>query len=799
MKYLGLTLFCLIYVNAESQNVYSHFASGGLSADSFWAKMPKTQYDKDILEIYNSLSHKLYRTQEEVKEFDSVRIKMMIAEEYGRRALRNWGLTFWMRYPHDKRRFDWLLRTVNDPPTYFTNVEEGMTEWAHETYGAPFDEKAEREWKAKYSRFRKEFMNSDQISVAKKEKLIQYELTGEPFQYFWVDNRRRRAWDYAKWEKKVVIFARWWYSNVYDKDPDRYSRGGIDMAQEWFVDEIVTNQRQLGFTSVDVEHILRLFKRSGVTRLQENAQQKLSLMKLSAKPFTFSGISTDGDTIDVKRLRGKVVLVDFWNTGCVGCIQMMPFVDSIYKKYRTDGFEVISLCCPLPGDTASDRGLAIKIHERAGAGLPLVYLSRQQFAKLYGEFGFVGAPQLLLLDQKGDLVMYNDALLIHGGLESLVKKLLSAPGQGKNSIKLSKEAGYIIEGTMEGAGDSTVVYLVDNMKIDTVEKTTIKRGKFSFKGQLSAEPAWYSVRLKGQRTWPTFLLENSRIVIRGNVEDFERAKVNGSKTNQEYEEFKNTDNEFIKGRDSLVKEILAAKKLKDKENASNLQLERDSGAIRRAAFWAAFIQSHPDSKYTPYLILSDVRFEYSRKQAEYDNLTPEVKKSNFGLLLNEEIVRERLRSTIKIGNIAPDFSSITPNGDSLSLSQVIKNSKLTLIDFWASWCGPCRAETPNLREVYRDFHNKGFNILSVSFDGEEKSWKDAIAKDSMNWNQVSELKFRDESAGLLYGVDGIPASVLVDSVGRILAIDAPGAKIPSGGGSLRGKELYQKVHDLLGE
>jgi peroxiredoxin len=133
--------------------------------------------------------------------------------------------------------------------------------------------------------------------------------------------------------------------------------------------------------------------------------------------------------------------------------------------------------------------------------------------------------------------------------------------------------------------------------------------------------------------------------------------------------------------------------------------------------------------------------------------------------------------------MAPDFKLPTPDGDTIALSDY--RGKYVLVDFWASWCGPCRQENPNIVRMYNRFKGKNFEILGVSLDKERAGWVKAIADDQLTWKQVSDLKFWDSIVTGLYAIQSIPATLLVDPDGKIIARN------------LRGPELEEKIASLL--
>jgi thiol-disulfide isomerase/thioredoxin len=365
--------------------------------------------------------------------------------------------------------------------------------------------------------------------------------------------------------------------------------------------------------------------------------------------------------------------------------------------------------------------------------------------------------------------------------------------------------GFVIQGIIRGLKDKTLIYLVhysSDQRIDTLQHKISKNGYFRFKGMVPIEAEFYRIIIDSNKKSIPILLDNSKIRIEVSLKDdwtditIFKVKITGSKSQ---DDFSNFEKQFyiVNEEKKIMLEKYNDMKAKgvNPENIYNDLVILNSKIYKLKKQW---VLDHPKSFYSPYVI-DNIISNVEEQDSAYKKLDENSKESYYGILLKKNIDNAKLRATIKVGNLAPNFSSITPDGLTLTLKEVVDKGKLTLIDFWASWCVPCRKEVGNLRKVYNAFHSKGFNILSVAFDEKRKNWMDAITKDSMTWFQVSQLKFRLEDAGVIYGINGIPASILLDKEGRIVAIDASGSAIFNAAdeGTLRGDALYRKIEKIL--
>jgi len=195
-----------------------------------------------------------------------------------------------------------------------------------------------------------------------------------------------------------------------------------------------------------------------------------------------------------------------------------------------------------------------------------------------------------------------------------------------------------------------------------------------------------------------------------------------------------------------------------------------------------FIRNNPHSLVSVTSIGNFVRSAEDNEIAElYNGLSDQVKQSRAGMQINRIITA---KNNGKVGVTAPNFYQTDPDGNIISLADY--RGKYVLVDFWASWCIPCREENPNLRAAYEQYQDKGFEILGISLDDDKEKWLKAIASDGLNWKQVSDLQGWKNKVSEQFGIYSIPQNILVDPSGMIVA------------NNLRGKELNSKLEELLG-
>ena len=356
---------------------------------------------------------------------------------------------------------------------------------------------------------------------------------------------------------------------------------------------------------------------------------------------------------------------------------------------------------------------------------------------------------------------------------------------------------YAINGKVASINPPSKIYLTYRSEGKAVtDSSSVVKGVFAFTGEVKdITPATLLVDYKGvgitnidRKTKQDILsiyLVNGTTKVSG-ADSLADAKVSGTKVNvdnQAYKAFLKPVNDAYTALDA---EYYATPKEKrgSKDFGDYIDKKEDSIGVKEKAIDSLYILANPDS----YMSLQALRGmggpypDVSLLQPKFDALAPALRESKAGLTYQKYL---NVLKTVAVGAVAPEFAEADTNGKMVSLSSF--RGKYVLVDFWASWCGPCRAENPNVVKAYNNYKDKNFTILSVSLDrpGKRDAWVKAIKNDGLAWNHISDLKFWDNDAAVLYGIKAIPQNLLLDPNGKIIARN------------LRGEDLQHKLNELL--
>lgn len=342
----------------------------------------------------------------------------------------------------------------------------------------------------------------------------------------------------------------------------------------------------------------------------------------------------------------------------------------------------------------------------------------------------------------------------------------------KENKKSTPNNEFTLIGAVEGIDNGTWIHLMlDDKPIDS---TQVETNRFSFKGTLD-HPRDFGLYIKGSQNYTQIWLEPKTVHFKAKNGAFDKAEITGSNTQKEQEILSSSLRDYRNRRDSLTtiyRNLKTNDSLK-KVVAKELQKIYDSHTVIEQDF----IKKNPTSYVSAFLIdVYATTFGKTKTTELYNVLSDSLKSSCYGKNINQYL---DLYKNLKVGDKYVDFSMTNKKGKEIHLSDY--EGKLILLDFWASWCGPCIEEYPALKKAYAEFSNDNFEIVSISEDQTKLEWLNAIEKNKLNWVHLWNEDGNRAAPFLIYGINGIPDNFLINEKGIIIARN------------LRGEQLIETV------
>ena len=350
---------------------------------------------------------------------------------------------------------------------------------------------------------------------------------------------------------------------------------------------------------------------------------------------------------------------------------------------------------------------------------------------------------------------------------------------GQDYEKPAAKVDYSISGDIKDLRDSTMIFLSRPGKPSDVLATDYsKKGKFTLFGKID-DADLYQINFIGYPDQADVFLSEGKLTVSGDVKALKKLTYSGTEVQKDYEAYTAKFDALKERLGRLATLINKTTEAKKRDSLISIFEKHKQKVLDQVDL---FVKSKPASPVTPFIVYvtSPLDNDMNGLEMRYAALNDVARQTHYG----REIAKLIASSKIGLeGSQAVDFTQNDTANNPVSLSSF--KGKYVLVDFWASWCGPCRHENPAVVAAYNEFKNKNFTILSVSLDQNKDKWKQAILNDNLTWTHVSDLKYWQNEVAQLYHIQSIPANMLIDPTGKIIARN------------LRGDALYEALGKLL--
>lgn len=349
---------------------------------------------------------------------------------------------------------------------------------------------------------------------------------------------------------------------------------------------------------------------------------------------------------------------------------------------------------------------------------------------------------------------------------------------------------YEVECNADGIYNGVRAYLKSsNNNKQVIDTAVVMNGAFKFKGEVSS-PEMRILTIDGINGQTALVLESGKTNVTIYKDSIYKSIIKGGENNSIFNKYKDGYQNLVEKVTSLREEYMASRN--NIEAVKRIQKQNVELRLELKNYGLNFLTQHPDTDFSLMLLESiTLQKEFDAKLANeiLEKIPNKISNRQYNIevmqKINFNINNALSKAVIEVNSIAPDFTAPDPEGNQITLSEIL--GKVTILDFWASWCRPCRVENPNFVKLYDKYHEKGLNIISVSLDRENQKsrWIKAIEKDNLSWYNVSNLKYWQDPVALMYNITSIPATFILDDKGTIIAT------------RLRGSALEKKIDELF--